>query len=118
MAAMLAAILGKQSCTYYAFVINVMCTKFSAERPTSHFGGHVGGHFWKKNCTCYSFVTKVMCTKFGAERPTSHFSQGRPLEMAAMLAAIFGKQLTKSCTSMQRYCVPNLVTKEPTVYKE
>ena len=68
-----------------------MCTTFGAERPTSHFGGHVGGHFWEKSYTYYSFVTKVMCTKCGTERLTSHFSQGRPLEMADMLVAILGK---------------------------
>ena len=134
-----------KSCTYYSFVTKVMCTEFGVERPTSHFGGHVGGHFWKKSCTyyyfltkvmctkfsaekqtshfggnfgrknCTYFVTKVMCTEFGAERPTSHFSYGRPLEMAATLTAIWEKKLLKSCTSMQRYCVPNLVTKETMV---
>ena len=99
-----------------------MCTKFGAERTTSHFGGHFGkqklhilffcnednvykiwcrkrptfgghvrgDHYGGKNCTYYSFVTKVMCTKFGAERPTSHFSKGRPLAMAAILAATLG----------------------------
>ena len=55
--------------------------------------GHGGGHFVEKSCTYYSFVTKVMCTKCGAEGRTSHFSQGRPLEMAAMLAAILGKKV-------------------------
>ena len=36
MAAMLAAISGKKSCTYYSFVMKIMCTKFGAERPTFH----------------------------------------------------------------------------------
>ena len=48
---------GEKSCTYYSFVTKVMCTKFGAERPTSHFsqgrpfgnGGHIGGHFGKKS---------------------------------------------------------------------
>ena len=34
-----------------------------------------------------------MRTKLGAERPTSHFSQGGPLAMAAILAAILGKKV-------------------------
>ena len=38
-----------------------------------------------------AFVTKVMCIKFGAEKPTSNFSQGGPLAMTAILAAILGK---------------------------
>ena len=38
---------GKISCTYYSLVSEVMCTKFGAERPTSHFGGRVGDHFGK-----------------------------------------------------------------------
>ena len=70
---------------------------------------------WDFFCKYQSFVTKVMCTKFGAERPTSHFSQGGPLAMAAILAAILGKKLTKSGTSLQRYCMPNLVRKGPMV---
>ena len=39
---------GKKSCTYYSFVSKVLCKKFGAKRPTSHFGGHVGDHFGKK----------------------------------------------------------------------
>ena len=62
------------------------------------YAGHVGAHFGNKSCTYYSFVSKVMCTKFGAERSASHFTQGVPLAMAAILAAIFWKKLTKSCT--------------------
>ena len=38
----------KTSCAYYSFIIKVMFTIFGAEIPTSHFGGHVGGQFWKK----------------------------------------------------------------------
>ena len=60
------------------------------------YGSHVGGHFGEKSCTYYSFVIKVMCTKFGAERPTSNFSQGGPLEMAAILAAILGKKVDEN----------------------
>ena len=73
------------------FCIKGNVYKFGAERPTSHFGGHVGVHFGKRSYTHYSFVTKVMRTKVGAERPTPYFSEGKPLEMVAMLAAILGK---------------------------
>ena len=79
---------GKQSCTYYSFIKKVMCKKYGAERPTSHFGDHVGCHFGEKVAQYYSFVTKVICTTFGAERPTYHFSQGRPLDMVAILVTI------------------------------
>ena len=79
MAAMLVAILGKKSCTYYSFVSKVMCTKYGA---------------------------------FGAERPTANFAQGRPLATVAILVAIVETKLMKNCTSMKRYCVPNLVKKD------
>ena len=46
-----------------------------------------------------------MCTKFGAERPTAHSSQGRPLEMAAVLAAILGKKVDeKLCLNAKVLC--------------
>ena len=137
---------GEKSCTYCSFVIKVMCTKFGAEIPTSHFGGRVGGHFggklhmlffcnggyvykiwcrmtnisfwwpfWENKFTYYSFATTVMCTRFGAERPTFHFSQGRPLEMASTLVAIFGKKVGEKRHLNTRYCVPNLVKKYLTV---
>ena len=84
----MAAMLGKKSCTYYSFASKVMCTKCGAERPTSHFGGHVGDHFGEKVAHII-----LLCTIFGTERTTSHFTQVRPLAMAAILAAIFENKI-------------------------
>ena len=69
----------------------------------------------KTICTYFSFVSKVLCTKYGAERPTSYFSQDRPFAMAAILVAFSKEKLKKSCSPMQWYCVPNLVTTDLTV---
>ena len=48
MAAMSVAIFGKKVAHYYSFVSKVMCIKFGAEIPTSHFDGQVGSHLGKK----------------------------------------------------------------------
>ena len=67
----------------------------------------------------FSSLTKVLCL-FGAEfavlefGATSNFPQDRLSEMVAMLASILEKVLLKSYTSMQRHCVPNLVTEDLT----
>ena len=45
-----------------------------------------------KSCTYSSLVTKVVCTTFGAERSTFNFSRDKPLAMAVILTAIFGKK--------------------------
>ena len=62
-----------------------MCTKFGAERPTSHFGAHVCYQFFWKSYAYYYFAMIIMCKKCGAE--------GRPLAMVAILVAILGKKV-------------------------
>ena len=133
----LSAILEKKDGEKWHLHAKIPCTKFGYGRPDGHcirslmhpidffvtiaLAGHFPQISSQKNCISQPIPSASQFHQISLQQLNQpeylcihrreHTANGR----TAVLSAILWKKLTKSCTSTQRYCVPNLVTKDMTV---